>query len=208
MESLGRKRCHEWRHRKSVNPKSIFGVSTGSLYNYAANPGVTPISSEAAQSGCSRGLNLRTFPTAHPCNLLSTPKKSLPVLLRSVLQVGILHASKINLLSTVGQNLAETFYGSLWIDVGKVAHGSKITSNGEVGYLRLPDVLRLIPVSKGTWFRGRQSGRYPRPVKLGIRASGWKVADMNAPKRIGLKFATLAGGQNLGGRNDRTPSAG
>ncbi|MES2659477.1 MAG: AlpA family phage regulatory protein [Verrucomicrobiota bacterium] len=54
----------------------------------------------------------------------------------------------------------------------------EIENDAELGYLRLPQVLRLIPVSKSTWFRGIQSGKYPRPVKLGIRASGWKVSDI------------------------------
>ncbi len=54
----------------------------------------------------------------------------------------------------------------------------KIENEAEVGYLRLPQVLKLIPVSKSTWFRGIQSGKYPGPVKIGVRASGWKVADI------------------------------
>jgi len=43
------------------------------------------------------------------------------------------------------------------------------------GHLRLPHVLKIIPVSRSTWYRGMKSGIYPRPVKLGIRASGWKI---------------------------------
>ncbi len=43
------------------------------------------------------------------------------------------------------------------------------------GYLRLPQVLKIIPVSRSTWYRGVKSGIYPQPVKLGIRASGWKI---------------------------------
>ena len=54
----------------------------------------------------------------------------------------------------------------------------EIGNDADVGYLRLPAVLRLIPVSKSTWFRGVQSGKYPRPVKIGMRASGWRIADI------------------------------
>ena len=43
------------------------------------------------------------------------------------------------------------------------------------GYLRLPQVLEIIPVSRSTWYRGIKSGRYPQPVKLGARAAGWKI---------------------------------
>lgn len=43
------------------------------------------------------------------------------------------------------------------------------------GYLRLPQVLEIIPVSRSTWYRGMKTGRYPQPVKLGARATGWKI---------------------------------
>ncbi len=43
------------------------------------------------------------------------------------------------------------------------------------GYLRLPQVLEIIPVSRSTWYRGIKSGRYPKPVKLSVRAVGWKI---------------------------------
>ena len=48
----------------------------------------------------------------------------------------------------------------------------------EEGFVRLPQVLEVIPVSKSTWFRGIQSGRFPKPVKLGVRASAWRVEDI------------------------------
>lgn len=46
------------------------------------------------------------------------------------------------------------------------------------GYLRLPQVLELIPVSRSTWYRGMKSGRYPLPVKIGLRAAGWKRCEI------------------------------
>ena len=54
---------------------------------------------------------------------------------------------------------------------------SKIT---EVRFLRLPQVLELIPVSRSTWWAGCKSGRYPKPIKLGPRTSAWRVADIQA----------------------------
>lgn len=50
----------------------------------------------------------------------------------------------------------------------------------ETGYLRLPQVLHLIPVSKSTWWAGVKSGRYPKPIKLGERACAWRVEDIRA----------------------------
>lgn len=54
------------------------------------------------------------------------------------------------------------------------------TSLPEIGYMRLPQVLRVIPVSKSTWWAGVKSGRYPKPVKLGERACAWRVEDIHA----------------------------
>ena len=49
-----------------------------------------------------------------------------------------------------------------------------------IGYLRLPQVLEIIPVSRSTWYRGIKSGRYPQSVKLSTRAAGWKIVDVNS----------------------------
>ena len=46
------------------------------------------------------------------------------------------------------------------------------------GYLRLPEVLRLFPVSKSTWWQGCRDGRFPKPVKLTERTTAWKVQDI------------------------------
>ncbi|MER2022760.1 MAG: AlpA family phage regulatory protein [Stenotrophomonas sp.] len=48
------------------------------------------------------------------------------------------------------------------------------------GYLRLPDVLRLYPVSRSTWWAGCRTGLYPKPVKLGARCTAWRVEDIRA----------------------------
>lgn len=48
----------------------------------------------------------------------------------------------------------------------------------ETGYIRLPEVLRLIPVSKSTWWAGIKSGRFPKPVKLAPRISAWRIEDI------------------------------
>ena len=50
----------------------------------------------------------------------------------------------------------------------------------EVRFLRLPQILELIPVSRSTWWAGCKSGRYPKPVKLGPRTTAWRVADIQA----------------------------
>lgn len=46
------------------------------------------------------------------------------------------------------------------------------------GFAKLPQVLKVIPVSKSTWFRGIAAGKYPKPVKIGTRSSAWRVEEI------------------------------
>lgn len=46
------------------------------------------------------------------------------------------------------------------------------------GYLRLNDVLSIIPVGRSTWWAKVKSGEYPQPVKLSKRTTAWKVQDI------------------------------
>lgn len=48
------------------------------------------------------------------------------------------------------------------------------------GYVRLPQVLAVIPVCKSTWWAGVKSGKFPKPVKLGPRTTAWKVNDLRS----------------------------
>lgn len=48
----------------------------------------------------------------------------------------------------------------------------------ETGFIRLPDVLKVYPVSKSTWWAGIKEGRYPKPVKLGPKITAWRVEDI------------------------------
>lgn len=50
----------------------------------------------------------------------------------------------------------------------------------ETGYLRLPQVLSVFPVSRSTWWAGVKSGRYPQPVKLGARCTAWEASAIRA----------------------------
>lgn len=50
----------------------------------------------------------------------------------------------------------------------------------ETGYVRLYDVLRVIPVGKSTWWAGVKSGRFPRGIKLGPRITAWRVEEIRA----------------------------
>ena len=48
------------------------------------------------------------------------------------------------------------------------------------GFVRLPLILSLIPVSKSTWWSGCKSGRFPAPVKLGLPTTESTVSDICA----------------------------
>ncbi|WP_119718060.1 helix-turn-helix transcriptional regulator [Cognatilysobacter tabacisoli] len=48
------------------------------------------------------------------------------------------------------------------------------------GFLRLPQVLSLFPVSRSTWWAGVRTGRYPKPVKIAERATAWRAEDIHA----------------------------
>lgn len=50
----------------------------------------------------------------------------------------------------------------------------------KTGFLRLPEILRLIPVGKSTWWAGVKNGRFPKQVKLGSRTSAWRAEDIQA----------------------------
>ena len=48
----------------------------------------------------------------------------------------------------------------------------------ETGFLRLTQVLNLIPIGKTSWWDGVKSGRFPKPVKLTPRCTAWRVGDI------------------------------
>jgi hypothetical protein len=60
----------------------------------------------------------------------------------------------------------------------------------QTGFFRLPQIIGdkdakppippLIPISRTSWLNGVNSGKYPKPVKLGARTNGWRVSDIYA----------------------------
>lgn len=64
----------------------------------------------------------------------------------------------------------------------------------ETGYVRLPTVLKLIPVGRSTWFAGVASGRYPRSVKLAPRVTAWRAEDIRGLLEQFAKHSDLKGG--------------
>jgi len=48
------------------------------------------------------------------------------------------------------------------------------------GFLRLKQVLKVIPVSKSQWWVGVKSGEYPAAIKLSERMTVWCAEDILA----------------------------
>ena len=58
----------------------------------------------------------------------------------------------------------------------------------DYGFLRLPQVLAIIPISKSAWWEGCRTGRFPKPVKLGPRTTVWRAEDIAAlVERLGAQ---------------------
>ena len=55
-----------------------------------------------------------------------------------------------------------------------------ITKIPESGFVRLRQILEVIPVCKSTWWEGVKTGRYPKSVKLSARCTGWKAEEIRA----------------------------
>ena len=49
----------------------------------------------------------------------------------------------------------------------------------ETGFIRLAQVLTVIPVGKTCWWEGVKSGRFPKPVKLSERCTAWRAEDIH-----------------------------
>ena len=49
-----------------------------------------------------------------------------------------------------------------------------------VGFVRLPQILDVFPVSASTWWAGVKSGRFPAPVKLTANTTAWRAEDIHA----------------------------
>jgi prophage regulatory protein len=52
--------------------------------------------------------------------------------------------------------------------------------------LRLSEILKVIPVSRSTWYKGVAEGRFPRPVSLGPRSKAYRVEDILALVQHGV----------------------
>ncbi len=50
----------------------------------------------------------------------------------------------------------------------------------ETGFVRVPTILKVLPIGRSSWWQGVKDGKYPKPIKLGERTTAWKVEDIKA----------------------------
>ena len=67
-------------------------------------------------------------------------------------------------------------------------------SDTEERFLRLSQVLEIIPISRSGWWKGCKEGKYPKPLKIGARTTVWRASEIQ-------EVARLSGGQNLNDSN-------
>lgn len=66
---------------------------------------------------------------------------------------------------TTLNNLPQTGYVRIWQIIGdKKAE---------------PPIPPIIPISKSSWWSGVKSGKYPKPIKLGLKITAWKAEDIH-----------------------------
>ncbi len=47
------------------------------------------------------------------------------------------------------------------------------------GYLRVSQILSVIPIGRSTWWKWVADGKAPKPIKLGPRTTAWKAEDIS-----------------------------
>lgn len=60
------------------------------------------------------------------------------------------------------------------------AENLEIVTLPETGFVKQVTILKLIPVGKSTWWRWVNSGKAPKPVKLGPQTTVWRVEEIRA----------------------------
>jgi predicted DNA-binding transcriptional regulator AlpA len=54
----------------------------------------------------------------------------------------------------------------------------QLDSIPDVGFVRLNQILKVIPIGKTCWWEGIKTGRFPKPVKLSARCTAWRAEDI------------------------------
>ncbi|HNC21772.1 AlpA family phage regulatory protein [Accumulibacter sp.] len=50
----------------------------------------------------------------------------------------------------------------------------------DTGFVRLPQILVLIPISRSAWRAGVREGKFPKGIKLGSKITAWRAESIRA----------------------------
>ncbi len=48
------------------------------------------------------------------------------------------------------------------------------------GFVKVPQILAVIPIGRSTWWQWVKDGKAPAPVKLGANTTVWRAEDIHA----------------------------
>jgi len=75
----------------------------------------------------------------------------------------------------------------------------------ESGFMRVNEIIQLIPIGRSTWWSRVKSGEFPQPVKLGPRTTVWRVEDIRTLiNRISGSGRSFSNNENVVGSGDQT----
>ena len=55
---------------------------------------------------------------------------------------------------------------------------SDLNNLPEYSFIRLNQVLKILPISKSAWYLGVSTGKFPSPTKLGPRTAVYRLCDI------------------------------
>ncbi len=57
-------------------------------------------------------------------------------------------------------------------------HNTALNNLSQSAYIRLPEILNLLPIGRSTWWLWVATGKAPKGVKLGAKTTAWKLSDI------------------------------
>ena len=95
-----------------------------------------------------------------------------------LLPIGQLTETQKDLIRLVAQEAVREYVKETR---GRHAASANVAMHSTVaatGFLRLHQILEVIPVGKTSWWKGVRTGRFPKPVKLSARCTAWRAEDI------------------------------
>jgi predicted DNA-binding transcriptional regulator AlpA len=75
-------------------------------------------------------------------------------------------------------SLINNVRGSIFCFINSKRSICMLTTIPATGFLRLPQILAIFPISKSAWWECCRTGRYLKPIKLGPRPTVWRAEEI------------------------------